>query len=223
MTFSCEHCAKSFRKENSLVAHACEPRRRWNDRNTVVVQLALQTYQLFYQRIQPSSKPKDWAEFASSRYYIAFKKFAQYTIDVRCVNTQEFINYILKQQTPLDRWCSDSVYEEFMLSWIQTEPAWDAVQRSLLTASDWADQQASDTAHYFKYATDSRVVSDIVKGRISAWLIYASADGVGWLSRLMPDQQQLIYRWINPEVWQSKLHQESEFVEIQHLLAQVGM
>ena len=211
MTFSCEHCAKSFRKENSLVAHACEPRRRWNDRNTVVVQLALQTYQLFYQRIQPSSKPKDWAEFASSRYYTAFKKFAQYTIDVRCVNTQEFINYILKQQTPLDRWCSDSVYEEFMLRWIQTEPAWDAVQ------------QTSDTAHYFKYATDSRIVSDIVKGRISAWLIYASADGVGWLGRLMPDQQQLVYRWINPEVWQSKLHQESEFGEIQQMLSQLGM
>ena len=110
-----------------------------------------------------------------------------------------------------------------MLSWIQTEPAWDAVQRSLLTATDWADQQTSEAAHYFKYATDSRIVSDIVKGRISAWLIYASADGVGWLSRLMPDQQQLIYRWINPEVWQSKLHQESEFVEIQRLMAQLGM
>ena len=223
MSFHCEHCSKGFRKESTLATHMCEQRRRWEDRNTVVGQLALEAYRRFYQRCQPSSRPKTWQDFAGSRYYTAFRKFAQYTLDVRCVNTTAYLDHLLKQQTPLDRWCQDAVYEAFMLSWTRTESVWDAVERSLITAADWAEHNDSAVGHYFRYATDSRIISDIVRGRMSAWLIYASTDGVSWLQQLMPEQQQMIYDWIDPDHWQRQLAEEPQIAAVRKMLEQLGM
>ena len=147
----------------------------------------------------------------------------QYTIDVKCVNTGAYIDHLLKQQIPLDRWCQDSVYEAFMLRWTRTEPVWDAIQRSLVTAADWADQNNSDVAHYFRYATDSRIISDIARGRMSAWLIYASVDGVNWLQQLMPEQQRVIYDWIDPDHWQRQILDERDMPAVRKMLSQLGM
>lgn len=223
MSFECVHCHKSFRKEETLITHLCEQRRRWEDRNTVVGQMALDAYIKFYQQCQPGKVKKDWQDFAASRYYSAFRKFAQYNVDIKCVNVNAYLAYLLKNHIALDRWCRDGVYEEFMLAWSRTEPAWDAIQRSLLTAADWADQSQSDPAHYFRYATDSRVISDIVRGRISAWLIYASSDGINWLQSLLPEQQRLIYDWIDPEYWQGKIQSETDWKDIQEMLTKLGM
>jgi hypothetical protein len=223
MNLCCEHCGREFKRESSLLAHCCEHKRRWDQRDTVASKLALAAYQRFYQRFQPSARPRDWQQFSTSRYYTAFIRFAQYTQDVKCVNTDAYIDYVLKHRIPLDRWPQDSVYEKFMLEWTRIESVWDAVRRSLLTAAEWSDQQNISLTQYFRCATDSRIIGDIIRGRISAWLIYASADGIGWLHKLNAEQQQLIYPWIDPDHWSKKLKQCDELDQVRGMLENMGM
>ncbi len=46
--YECKFCKKSFSNESTLVAHLCEPKRRWNNRKDTNVQLALRCYQHFF-------------------------------------------------------------------------------------------------------------------------------------------------------------------------------
>lgn len=223
VSFVCEHCAKAFKRENTLSSHFCEPKRRWQDRNTIVVQLALEAYRRFYRQCQPSQKEKDWSQFAASSYYTAFVRFAKYMLEVKCVNTSAFIDYVIKQNVKLDHWAKDSVYEQFLLSWIKTEDPWDAVKRSLLTAAEWAEQNQSAVKDYFRYASAGKIILDLDRAQISPWLIFCSATGVDWLSKLNSEQVGLIFKWIDPTVWQDKINKDHRTHEIRAVLNQVGI
>ena len=219
----CEHCTRTFKRESSFLKHLCEPKRRWEERNSVAVQLALESYRRFYQQYQPSQKQKEWKQFAESSYYAAFVRFARYTIDVRCVNTSAFIDYVIKNNIKLDHWCNDSVYEQFLLYWSKIEDPWDAVKRSLITAADWAVEQQSHARDYFRYAAHSRIMMDIDRGRISAWLILCSDSGTDWLFKLTQEQVKWVYKWIDPAIWTSKLQDHPHTDQIRSVLKEIGV
>jgi hypothetical protein len=221
--YTCEHCARTFKRESALIKHLCEQKRRWQDRNSVEVQLALQAYCTFYQQYQPSQKKKDWQHFVSSSYYAAFVRFARYLIQVKCVNSSAYIDYVIKHNIKLDRWSSDAVYEQFLLYWNTVEDPWDAIKRSLLTAADWAEEQQSQARDYFRYATHHRVMMDIDRGRISAWLILCSESGTKWLGGLNQDQVQWVYKWIDPAVWTNRLQSHDQTEQIKSVLKEVGI
>lgn len=221
--YLCEHCGRVFVRESTLSSHVCEAKRRWQNRNTPVVMLALEAYQRFYRQCQPSQKIKQWEHFAQSSYYAAFVRFAQYMLDVRCVNTSAFIDHVIKNNIKLDQWASDRVYTAFLLRWTQTEDAWDAIRRSIDTAAEWAQEHNSNLAHYFRYASDYRIQNDLDRGRISAWFVFCSETGQQWLNKLGPEQTEIIWCWIDPEHWQPKLTQNPVADEIRFTLKQAGI
>ena len=219
----CEFCQKNFIRSSTLASHVCEAKRRWQNRNTPLVVLALEAYQRFYRQCQPSQKTKQWDHFAQSSYYAAFVRFAQYMLDVRCVNTGAFMDHVIKNNIKLDQWASDGVYTAFLMRWTRTEDAWDAVRRSIDTASVWAQENHSNLAHYFLYASDYKIQSDLDRGRISAWFVFCSETGQQWLNNLGPEQTAIIWFWIDPEYWQPNLTQNPVADEISHTLKQAGI
>lgn len=223
VVYECEHCEKSFKKESTLAHHVCEPKRRWQDRNSLAVQLALEAYRRFYRHCQPSQKDKDWKHFASSSYYTAFVRFGRYMLEVKCVNTTAFIDYVIQKNVKLDQWAKDSVYEQFLISWSRTENPWDAIKRSLITAAEWAEQQESRTQDYFRYAASSKVLLDLDRGRISPWLVFCCDTGIEWVSNLTPDQLKIVNKWIEPDVWLGKINQNEHSKEIRSVLKEAGL
>jgi len=219
----CEFCQKNFIRSVTLASHVCEAKRRWQNRSTPLVVLALEAYQRFYRQCQPSQKPKQWEHFAQSSYYAAFVRFAQYMLDVRCVNTGAFMDHVIKNNIKLDQWASDGVYTAFLMRWTRTEDAWDAVRRSIDTATVWAQENHSNLAHYFLYASDYKIQSDLDRGRISAWFVFCSETGQQWLNNLGPEQTAIIWCWIDPEYWQPNLTQNPVADEIRHTLKQAGI
>lgn len=219
----CEFCQKNFIRSATLASHVCEAKRRWQNRSTPLVVLALEAYQRFYRQCQPSQKPKQWEHFAQSSYYAAFVRFAQYMLDVRCVNTGAFMDHVIKNNIKLDQWASDGVYTAFLMRWTRTEDAWDAVRRSIDTATVWAQENHSNLAHYFLYASDYKIQSDLDRGRISAWFVFCSETGQQWLNNLGPEQTAIIWCWIDPEYWQPNLTQNPVADEIRHTLKQAGI
>jgi hypothetical protein len=144
-------------------------------------------------------------------------------LDVKCVNTSKFIDYVIQKNIKLDQWARDSVYEQFLLSWSKTSDPWQAIKRSLLVADHWATVNQSQTCDYFRYANANQIILDLDRGQISPWLVLSSNTGINWLSKLNEHQVGLIYKWIDPTVWTPKIQKHPYIDEIRSVLDQVGI
>ena len=205
--YKCRYCEKEFRKESTLAAHLCEPKRRWQQEKEVGVQLGLKAYLRFYEYSQGSAKLKSYEDFVKSPYYNAFVKFGRYTQGIRCINVANYLDWLLKNNKKIDNWCSDKLYEEWLPEYIRREAVQDALERALKEMQDYADAHPdlrNGFIDYFRYGNSNRICHHITTGRISPWIIFNCASGVDFLSDLSEEQVAIIMPWIDPDFWQRK-------------------
>ena len=128
---ACQYCEKIFQRESSLAVHVCEPKRRYQERDEVGVQLGLQAYLRFYEITQGSARLKTFDDFVRSAYYRAFVKFGRHCVSIKAVNTARLIDWMIRQNKKIDHWCKDSVYTEYLVEHVRSEAVIDALQRCL--------------------------------------------------------------------------------------------
>lgn len=202
---TCKYCQRSFAKEATLAVHVCEPKRRWQAKDDKWVQLGFQAYLRFFAYTQPTAHAKSYEEFSESPYYTAFVKFGRYMMNVKCINTVAFIDWVIKNNKKLDKWATDKTYEDFLKHWIKHENHLDAINRTIETTQEWATTHDSIFNHYFAYAQHSRVVHDLARGRISPWCMYCSKSGQAFLSSLGEADLASVYEYIDPDFWGQKI------------------
>ena len=202
--FECQYCGKSYVKESTLASHLCEPKRRHQQRNEKGVILAFQAYRKFFKFTQ-GKENKTYEEFSKSPYYAAFVKFGRHLNSIDAVNPERFIEWVIKNNKKLDHWCKDAFYEEYLQGYSRNENPRDALERSIVEMDKWATDTDNTVNEYFKKASENRITRSITNGRISPWVIYTSESGLSALSRLNEEQIVLIYPWIDPDFWNTKL------------------
>ena len=226
-TFTCKYCNKHYRKESTLLAHQCEPKRRWQQEKEAGVQVGLLAYLRFYELTQGSSKTKSYADFVSSQYYTAFVKFGRHVRDIRAVNPKQFIDYVITKNKKIDFWCHDSTYMEYLTQYLKKEAVQDALERALLEMQSYADSHPelrNGFKDYFKYGSPNRICYDIVNGRISPWVVYNCSSGVEFLETLNDEQIALIIDSIDPSIWHNKFNLYVSDTEwIRSVLEQAGL
>jgi hypothetical protein len=204
MTYQCEFCKKSFAKESTIVAHMCEPKRRRLEQSDRGVQLGLQAFVQFYRTLQGSNKAKTFEDFANSPYYRAFTKFGRYCVDTRVVNPPRMIDWLLKNNKKIDNWCSDKIYTEYLLYYLQTEAVGDALARAIEHSITWAEKNTAQPQDCLRYGNTNAICYAITAGRISPWVIYNSESGQGFLASLSSDQVAMIWQYINSDIWSKR-------------------
>ena len=206
-TYKCRYCEKSFRRESTLAAHLCEPKRRWQQEKETGVQLGLQAYLRFYEVTQGSAKLKSYADFVSSPYYNAFVKFGRYCQSIRCINFVNFLDWLLRNNKKIDYWCKDSMYEEWLPEYLKKEAVQDALERAITEMLNYAEDHPelkNGYADYFRYGNANRICHHIVTGRISPWIVYNCKSGVAFLDGITEEQVVILLPWIDPDYWQRK-------------------
>jgi len=222
--FSCQYCSKSFSKETTLAAHNCETKRRMSQRDETGVRLGLTCFIKFYNLINPTSQTKTYEDFVESPYYLAFVRFGRYLVEIRAVEPEHYCDWLLKHNHKLDHWCKDSLYEKYLLHHLLSEPAAPALDRSIETMAEWADENQARYQDYFKYASNSRICFDIQRGKISAWAIYCSTTGKDFLNRLNEKELEQIWSYIDSDRWTKNLDvRHLDFVWAENLLDQAGI
>jgi hypothetical protein len=201
---NCQYCDKTFRKESTLAAHLCEPKRRWQQEKEVGVQLGLQAYLRFYELTQGSAKTKSYKDFVESVYYSAFVKFGQYLVAIRAINVTNFIDWVIKNNKKLDQWTRESFYDEYLYEYLRKEHPNDALTRSFTEMQKWADENNTQFNKIFIDGAANKLCNMIVNGRISPWIIYNCDSGIEFLGSLNNEQIAMVFKFIEPEFWQRK-------------------
>lgn len=204
LNYKCDYCGKAFVKEKTLSVHVCEQKRRHLSKNEKHVQLALMTYQRFYELNQKNQKKKTFDDFASSPYYNAFVKFGSFLSNTAPIYIERFIDFVIKSGVKLDHWCRDELYDTYVRELIRIEPADGAIQRSLKTMMDWADDKQAQYNHYFRYTNLNRATHDIKEGHISPWILLNSKSGKNMLQNMNDEQLEIIGEVIDPIFWSKR-------------------
>jgi len=223
MTYQCEFCKKTFARESTIAVHMCEPKRRRMEQNERGVQIGFQAYLQFYSMMHKGSKHKSFDDFADSAYYKAFVKFGRYCIDTRVINPSRMIDWLLKNQKKIDQWCSDRVYTEYLIDYLRTEAAADAVARSVEYSIDWAEKHSAQPQDCLRYGSNNMLCYAITTGRISPWVIYNSDAGQTFLNQINSEQLTMIWPYIDSDTWQKKFADyPADQIWVRDILKQAG-
>lgn len=202
--FVCQYCKCGFTKENTLAVHVCEQKRRALAQHEKHVVIGFDTYNRFYKKTQNSNGEKTYAEFAKSPYYNAFVKFGSFVSNVNPIYPDRFINWVVVSGVKLDHWCSDALYEKYMLDLIKVETVETAIDRGVAHMMSWGESNDASWNHYFLYVSLNRATYDIKDGKISPWLIFNSTNGKSMLKKMSDDQLGTISNIIDPPFWINK-------------------
>lgn len=222
--FNCVHCNKSFMKEKTLVAHMCERKRRALQEKEKRVQAGFMAFNRFWQLTQRAKKTKTYDEFADSAYYNAFVKFGSFLNNVNPLYPEKFVDWVIKSGVKLDDWCKDKLYETYLYETIKTEPVESAVQRTIQTMMEWADEKSAQFNHYFLYVSLNRATQDIRNGYISPWVILNTKTGYVMVSNMSDEQLEMISPAFDLAYWKNKFKKSpADVALVKEICNEVGI
>lgn len=221
--FKCEFCSKVFARERTIIAHMCESKRRWKDKDLPGNRIGFQVFVQFYNQNTVSRKQRTYLDFIKSAYYGAFVKFGNYCVEVKCISVNRYSDWLLKNEVKLDTWTLDSVYNRFLVSHLREEDPMDALARSIETTISLSSDAGVKSSDCLRYVNTNRVLMNVTNGKISPWMLYQCVSGIEFLEKLDSSQQKLILDYINPELWAIKFKRHPDSVsDVKSLLLAAG-
>jgi len=216
---TCEFCKTTFQRKSTILRHVCEPKRRWLERDHQGNRVGFQAWVRFYKKNTAGTKNSTYEEFINNPYYLAFIKFGNYCVDIKCINVGRFSDWLLKNNIRVDYWRQDSNYTKFLCEYLRIEDPLDAIHRSIETTMEKAEPEQIQSRDYLRYGNVNNICYEISRGRISPWRLYQSESGINFLYSLREDQQRMIMDYINPEQWAIKFNRDKESVnQVRELL-----
>lgn len=212
--YVCEYCSTGYSKEQTLLVHMCEQKRRHLQKDEKRVQLGYQTFVRFYQLSAGYKGIKTYEEFCKSSFYNAFVKFGSFLANVRPLYPEKYIDYVVTSGVKLDHWCREEMYEKYAVELIMKEGVETALERSVNNMVEWAETHNSVWSHYFNYVSLNRATYDIKDGKISPWLILNCKSGKEMLAKFNDEQLGMVYHIMNPEHWSLRFKRQPKDVEL---------
>ena len=213
--YVCEYCGNGYTREKTLAVHMCQPKRRALQKNEKRVQLGMYAFNQFYKLSAGAKKDKTYEEFCKSPYYNAFVKFGSFVSNVKPLYPEKYIDYVVTSGVKLDHWCRDEMYEKYAINLIQKEGVETALERSVMTMMEWADEnEPAPWNHYFDHISLNRAVWHIKDGKMSPWLLLNCASGKNMLSKFNDEQLQMIFNIVDPTHWAMRFKRQQRDVDL---------
>lgn len=221
--YGCEFCGRSFLRESTVLKHICEYKHRWLEKDRPNNRIGFQAWVQFYKKNSSSKKNKTYEEFIKSAYYSAFVKFGMYCVEANVINVPRYADWLVKNQIKIDTWNTDTNYTKFLVEYLRIEDPLDAIHRSIETTIELAKDESIQSHDFLRYGNKNKICFQVVKGKISPWLLYQSNSGLEFLSSLDSTQQKMIMDYINPEQWAIKFKRQQDSVnQVKEILSTAG-
>lgn len=220
----CKFCKKGFSTERTLASHLCEKKKRFNDRETIGARIGLAVFQRFYELTTSGTRTKSVEDFINSAYYMDFIKFGRYIAMVKPVNTDMFIDYVIKNGIKLRDWTKQKTYEAYIVEMLLIEPAERALERTIINLSEWCENENIDLQDFYSVVTPNEATMLVQLGKISPWLLYVSEKADILFDKFNTEQYAIIQSVIDPNKWKAKLTKNRDDVDfVQSILEAAGL
>jgi hypothetical protein len=196
------------------MAHMCEPKRRWLQKDEKRVTIGFYAFQRFYKLSAGHKKDKTYEDFAKSSFYNAFVKFGSFINNAKPLYPDKYIDYVVTSSVKLDHWCREEMYEKYAVDLIRKEGVETALERSINTMIKWAENNNSVYNHYFFYASTNRITWDIKDGKISPWLVLNCKSGRECLNKFTEEQLSMLGNVLDPSHWAMRFKRQPKDVEL---------
>ena len=196
-----------------MTVHMCEPKRRYLQKDEKRVQNGFYVYNRFYRLTQNNKTEKTYEDFCKSPYYNAFVKFGSFMSNVNPLYPDKYIDWIIRSEVPLDKWCREELYDKFVVDLIRTENVESATERSINTMCAWGERNSATWNHYFSYANLNKITYDVRDGKISPWVLLNSSNGLAALKKLTDEQLQVIGPMVDVEFWNDRFQRSKSDLE----------
>jgi hypothetical protein len=221
---TCEYCNKTFSREKTLQVHLCEPKRRWEQRHNKIHVLGFEIYRRFYEINFPTQKHKTYTEFTQSQYYNAFIKTAKFITENTPIEIGAFIDWLCTSKIKVDLWPRQATVDTYIKQLVRTEAVTQALNRTVITMGEWAEQEDARLEDFFKYVNLNRVTQLIANGRISPWVLLNCHTGKDMISTMHDDHIKIIFEMIDPEYWKRAFRKrEEDFDFVKNTLREAGI
>ncbi|MNK29847.1 hypothetical protein D3C87_482500 [compost metagenome] len=219
---TCEFCKRDFSTEKTLIAHACEKKRRWLWKDEKYATMGFRAYQLFYEVSMKSKKVKTQEDFIDSQYYIAFTKFGKHLVDINAIEPIGFVEFLIRTNVRLDDWCLPRPYEIWVRELGRKEHPDKALERNILLMEQWSRETGEEWTDFFRKVNPQLATKWIKTGRLSPWLLFTVGDEL--IERLSDEQLVLVQDLLDPGFWFKKFDTfEEEVRSIKFNLRSVGV
>jgi|TARA_B110000977_G_scaffold177794_1_gene234669 hypothetical protein len=212
--YVCGYCNTGYTKESTLMAHLCEKKRRALQKDEKRVKLGFYAFNQFYKLSANSKRDKTYEEFCKSSYYNAFVQFGSFLNNVKPLYPEKYIDYVVTSGVKLDHWCKEDMYQKYAVEIIKKEGVETALERSVNTMVEWAEDKSAPWNHYFVHVSPNRAVWHIKDGRISPWLILNCKSGKELLSKFNDEQLSMIYHIVDPQHWAVRFKRQTSDVQL---------
>jgi hypothetical protein len=174
MTFVCEYCEREFKRESAFQKHSCKEKERSLFLKTFDGRRAYMFYELWmkaYGRSVPTMEV-----FATSQFFNAFSKFADYVNRTNLYAPEQFIKLMKEYDVSPTLWLNQEIYEIYY-TWVDCRMnALDQVQSSVDTIFKLMEIFGLSDATSAVKRLHSRELIELLRNRkISVYLVLCSS------------------------------------------------
>ena len=209
----CEFCKREFSDEGHLINHVCEKKRRWFQKDQPQGRIAFLAWSRFYElnnALVSKKAKKTYKEFIDSKFYLAFSRFARHLLDTAAPEPERFIDYVIKNNLPIDKWTHDIVYEEYVKDLIKRESPEQALERAIVLMREWGQQHDKQWYDFFREVNTNQLARWVQIGRISPWVLYNARSAEDALSRSTPEQVSMMAAMAPVAQWGMRFKTDAE-------------
>lgn len=222
----CEFCHKTFVHEHTLLAHACESKRRQQSQHLPYVKQAFVAYKIIWHQLHPRqiNVIPTYQEFCSSSMWPTLVRFACWCDEQLVQEYENFVRYLLHENVKGVAWCDRRLYEAFLKDLLLTESPEQALSRSLNCVHMWHENSQKPYSEFFSSVNTNQLVSWVKQGRISPWLLYNCVSAEKFFVRCNPEQLNMIQETYPVTIWKVKfLRLTNDTNDIKFTLQEAGM
>jgi len=218
----CEFCNKEFKQATRFERHICEKKRRFLNKDTRTGQLAFEMFNKFNRHHH--IKPKEpFKKFLTSKHYRAFETLAKFFMQVKPLDSNGYFDYLIKSNAPFRKWTSEDFYQAWVQERILTEPAPDAVERSIDTLQEYAQENQIQLEEVIDKLSGNRLALWLQTGRLSPWYVILSPHTRKILDKLDMEMLQSLDKILNPLYWRLRVQKDPRTTEIKQGLLELNL
>ena len=200
---TCKYCGKKI-EFSKFAAHHCTKNSRLLGTREFMIGMHIWVKACIYYGMRQYTPENQPIAFIRSSQFKMYIKLAEYITSRLMVDQEAFINHLFANNIPQRKWTTEETYENWVNLYLLSEQPTEGISRSINSLVDWQNGTGNPWNTMFEQMSIDRFMIMLRNGYISPWLIYSFPSSSKLLNRLSQSEMKSIYKFINPDIWNSR-------------------